>query len=495
MTRLAISKNSYLTSFILVIFGLLTLNSCKETDTSEKSILLYGAAGIKPAIEKIAKDYYQEYGVRVDIQYGGSGTLLANLRIAGQGDLYLAGDKSYIDEAEKFGLIDEVQPLAYIKPVIAVAKGNPEGITQLEDLFRKDIKICMANPDVAAIGKATKEILETSGDWAELEKNITVFMPTVNEVANSIKIGATDAGIIWDATANQYDNIEMISLPVFETNTKSITIAVLKSSSKPTEALRFLRYLSARDKGLPTFKQFGYQAIDGDLWEYTPEILFYSGGVNRVAIEQTIRAFEEREGVEVIRVYNGCGILVSQMKAGEQPDAYLSCDVSFMSQVENRFTDITDISNTDIIIATQKGNPKNIQSLNDLSHKGLMIGVCNHQQSALGALTKDLLEKAGLWEAINVNIRSQTPTADLLVNQLRTGSLDAVIVYAANVSKVKDKITVVNIHLKEANALQNFGVSINSNHTYLVKRLLKSLTAQSSKDHYLENGFNWEYDQ
>jgi hypothetical protein len=47
--------------------------------------------------------------------------------------------------------------------------------------------------------------------------------------------------------------------------------------------------------------------------------------------------FEQREGVRVTRVYNGCGILVTQMHSGTRPDAYFSCDVSFMDQVRDLF--------------------------------------------------------------------------------------------------------------------------------------------------------------
>lgn len=486
-------RKGYLFKVVIFLFGLALLGSCNEEDDSDRSILLYCAAGVKPVIEKVANEYYKEYGIRVDLQYGGSGTLLSNLRIAKQGDLYLAGDKSYIEEATRFGLIKETQALAFMKPVIAVAKGNPKGITCLEDLFNKNIKVSIANPDAASIGRLTKKILTKSGYWDQLEKNITVLMPTVNEVANSIKLGAVDAGIIWNATANQYDGIDMVKIPLFDSKKKSITIGVLSFSEKPTEALRFIRYLSARDKGLPVFNKMGYKAIDGDIWNKKPEILFYSGGVNRMAIEQTIQDFEKREGVEIIRVYNGCGILVSQMKAGQQPDAYLSCDVTFMTQVEERFNDITDISKTKIVIATQKGNPKNIQSLQDLTRNGLEIGVCNHNQSALGTLTKNLLEELNLWENVYKNIRSQTPTADLLVNQIRTGSLDAVIVYEANVYNVKDKLDMIQIKEDKAVALQNFGVSVNSDNKFLVKRLLKALTEESSKNSYLDNGFKWEY--
>lgn len=487
-----IKQDTFIFRFLIFI-GILSICSCNTEKSTEKSILLYCAAGIRPAVEEISKEYQKEYGIRVDIQYGGSGSLLSNLRIAQQGDLYLAGDKSYIDEATKLGLVKETQALAYMKPVIGVAKGNPKGIQKIEDLFNKNIKVSIANPDAASIGRLTKKALVKSGQWAQLKENISVLMPTVNEVANSIKLGSVDAGVIWDATANQYMEINLVSAPLFDTKEKNITIGVLSYSKQATEALKFIRYLSAKDKGLPIFNKFGYRPIQGDVWKEKPEILFFSGGVNRLAIEKTIQEFEKREGVEVIRVYNGCGILVSQMKAGQQPDAYLSCDVSFMSQVTDRFYDITDISKTGIVIATQKGNPKNIKTLSDLGKNGLAVGVCNEKQSALGSLTKNLLVKLGLWENISKNIRSQTPTADLLVNQIRTGSLDAVIVYNANVFNVKDKLDVVKLDEKQAIALQNFGISVNSDNQNLVKRLLKALTDTKSRKSYENNGFSWEF--
>ena len=483
-------KTKFYTSLFFIL--ILILTGCKK-QKEEKSILLYCAAGIKPALEKVAKSYYEEYGIRVDLQFGGSGTLLANIRIAQQGDLYVAADKSYVDEAIHYGLIDETQPLAKIKPVIAVQKGNPKGIKSVEDLKVASIKVAIANPEAASIGRLTKNILTKSNHWEAIKENATVFMPTVVEVANNIKLEAVDAGIVWDTTANQYDDLEIVTIPEFDSHIKNITIGVLKFSKQPTEALKFLRYLAAKDKGLLVFHRLGYEAIEGDQWSETPELLFYSGGVNRVAVDNTVRKFEEREGVDVIRVYTGCGILVSQMKAGQEPDAYFSCDVSFMTQVEDRFSDITDISKTDIIIAVPKGNPLQIKILKDLSTADLKLGVCNHELSALGFLTKKLLESQNLWESVYSNVRVQTPTADLLVNQLRTGSLDAVVVYEANVAQIKNKIDIVRLTQKEAMALQNFGVSLKSNNRYLTKRLLKTITDEKSKEVFLDNGFTWEF--
>lgn len=464
---------------------------------SSPPLVLYCAAGIKPPVAEVAEQYEGAFGMAVRVQYGGSGTLLSNLRIAGTGDLYVAADASYIQIAREQGLLAEAIPLAVMRPVIASARGNPKTIQSARDLLRDDVRVALGNPDAVSIGKQTRIAMMRVGLWDDLKQAVRtrgVFKPTVNDVANDIKIGTVDAGVVWDAVARQYPELEVVAPLIDDPNfVMEVVIGVLKSSTQPTEALRFARYLSARDKGLKVFKRHHYTVVDGDAWAKEPEILLLSGGVNRPAIEETLRAFEQREGCRITRVYNGCGILVAQMKAGERPDAYFACDVSFMDQVQELFLDPVAVSQTDILIAVPKGNPRGITSLRDLAEEGLKLGVANAEQSALGALTKRMLEEAGLLRPVMANVRSQTPTADMLVNQLRAGGLDAVIVYEANIAQVREHVDVVPIDLAGARAVQPFAVARGSQHRYLVQRLFDAITSANSQETYRAAGFQWLY--
>ncbi len=476
---------------LLLAFILQSCGGAKKQ--GNEALFFYCAAGMKPAVSLIADEYSKKYGVDIQLQYGGSGTLLSNIRVAQRGDLYLAADQSYIEKAREYNLIDETASVARLTPVVIVKQGNPKNIRTIKDLLRPDVRVAIANPAAASIGRLTKKMLQESGQWQRLRQHVKVLKPTVNDVANDVKIGSVDAGIVWDATGNQYPELQNIAVPEFDRHVKQVTIAVLKSSKNPTAALRFIRYLTARDRGLLVFEKLGYTPIDGDAWEEKPRLLFYSGGVNRIAVDKAIRAFEEREGVRVTTVYNGCGILVSQIKAGQKPDAYLTCDTTFMRQVKDIFSEVQDISSTPIVILADKGNPRNIRSLRDLTKPGLKLGVCNPQQSALGELTANMLKRHGLYEAVMKNVRSQTPTADLLVNQMRTGSLDAAIVYLANTSQVKDKLAIIPIMVDDATATQNLGLGVNSRHKHLMRRLFQFITSDSSRENYLANGFEWEY--
>ncbi len=467
-------------------------------DNSSQELVLFCAAGIKPPVADAALKYAKEkFGTEIHLQYGGSGTLLSNLKVAQIGDLYLAADSSYQDLARKAGLVQEVIPLAKIRPVIAVARGNPKQIKTLDDLLKDEVKIALANPEAASVGKQSKKIMQQTGHWERINKKTTVFKPTVMDIAADVSLGAVDAAIVWDSTVQQLsDKLEAVHVPEFDASVKTISIGVLSCSRKPTEALRFARYLQAPEKGQVEFKKYGYEPIDGDPWELSPELLLYSGGVNRLAIEDTIRQFEKREGVTVNVAYNGCGILVSQINAGAMPDAYFACDVSYMHQVQDKFLAPVTVSETDMVIITKKGNPKNIKSLKDLARDGIKLGIAHEKQSALGALTKRMMSKIDynrqdLYSAIQKNVKQNTPTADLLVNQLRVGGLDASIVYMANVSQVKDKLDIIPITEADPKAEQPIAIRKKTEHRYLMQRLLDAIESAKSREKFESHGFRW----
>ncbi|MFL2480340.1 MAG: molybdate ABC transporter substrate-binding protein [Verrucomicrobiales bacterium] len=211
------------------------------------------------------------------------------------------------------------------------------------------------------------------------------------------------------------------------------------------------------------------------------------------AIRTRIEEFELRENVDIQLVPNGCGVLVSQMKAGARPDAYFSCDISFMDDVQDLFGSPTNVSSNDMIILAQNKMKGKIKSLDDLTREGIRVGTAHPEKSALGALTVRLLNHLKI--NIEKNLLLNSATGDFLVNQLRAGSLDAVIVYRSNAlvnSSTLDDAFIVNIDDPMAVAIQPFAIGTNSSHRNLMMRLLDSLTGTESKSDFLKYGFKWE---
>jgi molybdate transport system substrate-binding protein len=175
------------------------------------------------------------------------------------------------------------------------------------------------------------------------------------------------------------------------------------------------------------------------------------------------------------------------------PDAYYACDVCFVPPVADLFPESVLMTETAVVIAVPKGNPKNIRTLIDLAQPGLRVGIGNAEQSSLGYLTKRLLERTGMTKAVMANACSQVPTADLLVNQMLTGSLDAIIVYQVNCTQRPDALEAVSINHPAAKAVQPFSVFKGSANRELAKRLLAYLLLHRRA--FEDAGFTWRSDQ
>jgi molybdenum ABC transporter molybdate-binding protein len=390
------------------------------------------------------------------------------------------------------GLVEEVIALARMHPVLAVAKGNPKKIRALADLGRPEVRFAQPNPKATAAGKLVRGALEKAGQWEFVRARAATSKPTVNEVANDLRLGAVDAGFIWDATARQYPDVEAVDLPELSGVTANISAGVLRSSGRPQAALRFARFLASSDRGAPEFARTGYEPAGGDAWEERPALTLYSGAMLRPAIERTLREFEQREGCEVTRVYNGCGFLVAQMKGGARPDLYFACDESFLNQVQDRFGPGRAVSTNQLVILVAKGNPHGVKSLRDLGQPGLRVGVGNEKQCALGALTQATLVQEKLRDPVMKNVVTLSPTGDLLVNQMRAGALDAVVAYLSNATGSADVLEAVKVDLPCALATQPVAVEKSSPRRQLATRLVERLASDVSRREFLSEGFGWK---
>jgi molybdenum ABC transporter molybdate-binding protein len=327
--------NAFLVS-VAVLAGLIALLWNSRPDPDRSALFVYCAAGLKKPVEELARDFEREYGVEIQLSYGGSGDQLAAAKSSKVGDLYIPADYKYIEQARQQNLIDEEIPLASMKPVVAVRKGNPKNIHTLDDLLRKDVEVVLAN-DAAAIGELTHKALQRVQRWDPLKKK-SVFKGTEPMVSTDVRLGTADAGILWDSTVAQFsDKLEPVTIKELNGVTSSVTLSVLRSSEHPASALRFARYLASRDKGMPVFAKYSFVPVDdADMWEDDdPAINLLVGAMLRPAIEETIRGFEQREGLAPGTItinYNGCGILVSQMKAGDRPDAFFACDAKYFDE-------------------------------------------------------------------------------------------------------------------------------------------------------------------
>jgi molybdate transport system substrate-binding protein len=460
---------------------------------SAVEVTLFCAASNRAVMEVIRAEYEELTGRKVAIQYGPSQTLLSQIEVSRVGDLYLPADDSFLELAADKGIVKEVLPIANMHCGLAVRRGNPHGIKKLSDVFAAELRLVQANPEAAAVAKLTKQVTSQQGLWQQLDQATGAYRTTVNDVATDVQLGAADVGIVYDAVLHSYHELEFVPVPELAEAVSTVSIGVIGSSRQPTAALHFARYVAARDRGLLHYQTHGFQTLAGDVWADSPELSVFAGSMLRPVIEETIVAFEQREGVRVSRVYNGCGILVAQMKSGLQPDAYFACDLEFMSQVSDLFPNSVTVSTNELAILVPKGNPKKIQSLRDLTRAGLRVGIGHEKQCAMGWITQMTFSESGLQSEIMENVTVQTPTGDMLVNQLLTGSLDAAVAYLSNAAGAVDELDAFAIDgIPCSTATQPWGVAANSKYPQLADRLFAQISSAESQEVFAAEGFGWE---
>ncbi len=481
-------------SLVVLVGSVFLLSQSKSPSTGQSEpLVLFCAASNRAVVDAIRADYKKEFGREVQVQYGPSQTLLATLEVTNTGDLFLPADDSFLKMAKEKELVSEVLPLATMNAVVAVPKGNPKRIGSLADLLQADLQFVQASAEAAAIGKLTREVLSRQGSWNSLDQATDAYRTTVTDVANDVLVGAADAGIVYDAVLHTYPGLEFVRIPELASAQSRVAVGVVKASKQPTAALHFARYLAAAERGGKRYEEFGFAAEKAEIWSDVPELAVFAGSMLRPAIDETIKAFELREGVRVTTVYNGCGILVAQMKTGQLPDAYFACDKEFMNQVKEYFSASVDVSQNALVILVQKGNPLGIRSLKDLTRPGVRVGIGHEKQCAMGWITTNTFREGGIQAEVMANVTVQTPTGDMLVNQLRTGSLDAAVAYLSNAAGAAEYLDAVQITGIECSvATQPWAIAAKSKFPLTTSRLFERICSAESQDTFLAEGFRWQ---
>ena len=467
--------------------------------------MVYCAAGIRLPVEAAAKQYEEEFGRPIQIDYGSSGELEGRLEIdrdAGKSrcDLYIPADESFADRARQKGLTDEKIALAKFRLVVGVKPNASHEFSNVDQFLATKLKYTVCDSK-AGVGKKTMKALSKFGKWDEVDKQKKAMFPRVTEAANAIQTsGDVDAGFIWDTTAKQF-GLEAIVLEEIKDAVSLITANVVSSTKSPTEALRFARYLGAKDRGQESFGRFEFERAGTDEWSDRPEIVLYCGGVNRNAISETLRDFEKREGIVIKESYAGCGTLVAGIYSAadgaskkSMPDTFMTCDASYMDKVQTHFGAPTNVSSTGVVLLVRKGNPKSLNGIKDLAMEGLAIGTTNPKMSTLGDISWQLFKAEGIKQQLEEqkSVSVMTPTAHELIMQM-TGhdKLDVALVYEANCQNVGDEFEIVRLENERAVAVQNIATSQSSPYPALSNRLISAIQSKTSQQRFEMQGFQW----
>jgi molybdate transport system substrate-binding protein len=158
-------------------------------------------------------------------------------------------------------------------------------------------------------------------------------------------------------------------------------------------------------------------------------------GAGFVHVTNDLKAEFEKEHPEVtVNVRNGgSGELFAILATQKSADIFLPADYKYMEDAVNKGyiqkNTVRNITHNIPVIAVQKGNPKNITSLNDFAKSGVRVALGDPKGPAIGKTSQKLLNKTNLTSAVAPNIVVKTTTVNQLLTYLVTKQADTVIIW------------------------------------------------------------------
>jgi len=126
-------------------------------------------------------------------------------------------------------------------------------------------------------------------------------------------------------------------------------------------------------------------------------LLVFAGAASKPPLEEVAKAFEKKTGIKVDLVFGGSGYVLNQMLLSKQGDIYFPGSSDYMELAKKKGAVFPETERIVVYLVpainVQKGNPKKIKSLKDLTRPGLKVAIANPEGVCVGAYAVEIIEK------------------------------------------------------------------------------------------------------
>lgn len=162
---------------------------------------------------------------------------------------------------------------------------------------------------------------------------------------------------------------------------------------------------------------------------YGTELTVFAGSASQPPLQEAAKAFTRQTGVKVALHLGGSGAMLSQLELSNTADIYLPGSPDYMEKAKRRNV-VNPDSETVIAylvpaINVPVGNPKNIQTLRDLTRPGLRVGMAEPDGVCVGLYAVEIIAEAGLIEALRPNLVTRVASCARTAGLIPLQAVDA----------------------------------------------------------------------
>ena len=244
----------------LFLAAALAAPACGHGEGEE--VLVFVAASLTDAMERLERGFTEAEGVRVKLNVGGSGALARQIVRGAPADVFISAGDQPMDLLQDRGLLAPGTRRALLsnRLVLVTARGDTR-LASVEDLASADVRVAMADPDLAPAGDYAREALRSMGIWEALSPR-TILGRDVRAALGYVKTGNVDAAIVYRTDVGEGQGFRVVApFPADAHAPISYPGAVLSRSSRQDAALAFLTYLSGQT-GRQVLRDLGFVPLE-----------------------------------------------------------------------------------------------------------------------------------------------------------------------------------------------------------------------------------------
>jgi molybdate transport system substrate-binding protein len=213
-----------------------------------ETISVSAAVSLREVLTEIAGKYQSSTGDIIDLNFGASGALAAQIKQGAPVDLFISAGGKPVDDLVAGGVADRNsrQSIAGNRLVLIVTKDCKNPPAKFEDLAAERFKhIAIGEPKVVPAGEYAMQTLKALNLDIALRDRL-VMGENVRQVLVYVMHGEADAGIVYatDAMAGG-DAVKVVATAEASTHDPIEYPAVLLQTSHRAAAENFLKYLAS----------------------------------------------------------------------------------------------------------------------------------------------------------------------------------------------------------------------------------------------------------
>ncbi|WP_306209977.1 molybdate ABC transporter substrate-binding protein [Actinoplanes sp. RD1] len=225
----------------IAVAAVLLAAGCGSAEPASSSLTVLAAASLTESFDTIGPLFEAKNpGVKVTFSYGGSSGLAQQITSGAPADVFAAASPATMKTVTDAGAATGT-PVTFVRNqlVIAVAKGNPDGIASLAALAKPGVKVALCAEQVPCGAAATKALAA-----ANVKVTPVTQEQDVKSALSKVKLGEVDAALVYrtDARAAASD-VDGVEFPESAGAINDYPIAALKDAPNPSAAQAFVAFV------------------------------------------------------------------------------------------------------------------------------------------------------------------------------------------------------------------------------------------------------------